>query len=156
MKKTLYSALSEEMDMPAPNGYDMQMYIMTNRLGINGAASLMYDHAMEEASKVIGGDYVVLPSSIHEVILLRDDGNRNYDDLKQMVREINQATVKQDEQLGDSVYHYDAKTNTFETADAYTIRMSQEQNHQSQSFHSSQKINTQKTEVTAHTFRMKL
>lgn len=152
--RTLHSALAEEMDMPAPNSYDSQMYILTNKLNINGAACLMYDHAMDEAAKVIGGDYIILPSSIHEVILLKDNGNQNYDQLKQMVRQINQMTVQPDEQLANTVYHYDAKAKKLESPEAYSARINQEQVQRSQS--TTQSITYQKSDISVkHPIKMK-
>lgn len=155
--KTLHSALAEEMDIPAPNSIDPQIYLLTNKFGINGAACLMYDHAMEEASKIIGGDYIVLPSSIHEVLLIKDDGKRDYESLKHMVQEINRMSVKPEEQLAETVYHYDAKTNKLETPEEFIARVSQEQGPKLQptTLSASHSIDTQKPVSTIRSFKMK-
>ncbi|MCD7763623.1 MAG: DUF5688 family protein [Lachnospiraceae bacterium] len=60
----------------------------------------------------IGGDYYVLPSSLHECIILpaKDSGYMQAEYLQEMVREVNQKTVEIDDLLGDSVYRYYADT----------------------------------------------
>lgn len=51
----------------------------------------------------------LLPSSVHEVILLLDKGEMSVRELETMVQEINQEEVQPADRLSDSVYHYDAK-----------------------------------------------
>lgn len=51
----------------------------------------------------------LLPSSVHEVILLSDKGEMSVRELETMVQEINQEEVQPADCLSDSVYHYDAK-----------------------------------------------
>ena len=53
------------------------------------------------------GDYFIIPSSIFEVIALRDDGNTDPKMLQQMVREVNETTVSPEEILSSEVYHVD-------------------------------------------------
>ena len=73
----------------------------------------MYENAMEEAAKVLDGDYVVLPSSVHELILLPDNGSLDYNELQQTVVEVNNNIVKQEDKLSDHVYKYDAMNHQF-------------------------------------------
>lgn len=95
-----------------------KMYVLSNPENINGAAALMYENAMEEAAKVLDGDYVVLPSSVHEVILLPDNGSLDYSELEQMVIQVNNSIVKQEDKLSDHVYKYDAMNHQFSMINA--------------------------------------
>ena len=53
-------------------------------------------------------DLYILPSSIHEVILLLDDEYvQSSEELREMVRETNRMVVDQEEVLSDHIYHYD-------------------------------------------------
>ena len=77
-------------------------------------ASMM---GMEMAAEQMGGDFFVLPSSIHEVLLLPDDGNADFHELEAMVQSINEAEVAPADRLSDNVYHYDKTDRVFELAE---------------------------------------
>ena len=101
----------------------LPMMVMTNEEKMFGASALFYPEAMDQLAEKMGGNYFVLPSSVHEVIVIPNDGNSNVKDLEQMVHEVNSTQVDPKEQLSDRVYHYDAKEHTFELAENYEKRM---------------------------------
>lgn len=106
-------------DEPAPGG---TMMVLTNTAQINGASALFYPGMMDRAAEQFQGDFFVLPSSTHEVIMIPADGTADFRDLEQMVQDINRTQVAKDEQLSDHVYHYDAKERIFERADHHEMR----------------------------------
>ena len=65
----------------------------------------------------------ILPSSIHELILLADDGTLTVEELQNTVREINETEVSESDFLSNEVYHYDVNTKKFENASAYYNRI---------------------------------
>lgn len=81
--------------------------VLTNVTGVYGATSILYDGVLDEMQNIIGSPYYILPSSIHEVILLPDDEGIELDDTKSMVKEINKYVVAPAERLGDEIMHYD-------------------------------------------------
>ena len=84
----------------------MPMFIATNQSKINGASVILYDGLLAEFARRIGGDFYILPSSIHETILLSATGDMDIDDLIDMVRTVNATEVAPNEILSDSVYRY--------------------------------------------------
>lgn len=96
-----------------------ELLILTNDVQINGAAVLFYPGVMKELSERINGDYYILPSSIHEVLLIQDSEKVDYHKLEQTVKDVNRNMVDPKEKLSDCVYHYDAKEKVFELASAY-------------------------------------
>lgn len=58
----------------------------------------------------MGGDYFVLPSSVHEVMVIPDNGEADYRELRDMVNEINGTQVPPDEVLTGEVYSYDKES----------------------------------------------
>ena len=72
---------------------------------IHGAGVIAYPNFFEDAAEKLGGDFYVLPSSIHEVLLVRDNGEMTAKDLEALVREVNATQVAPEEQLTDHVYH---------------------------------------------------
>ena len=67
----------------------------------------------------------ILPSSVHEVLLLKDDQAMDVRKLENMVQEINESIVSPEEQLSDRVYHYDAQEKVFELASDYEQRIAE-------------------------------
>lgn len=82
------------------------MYVLSNQSGIWGASVILYPGVLRESAKKLGGDLLVLPSSIHETIIVRQEDRLEYDKMTEMVKEINQKEVLPEEVLSDSVYLY--------------------------------------------------
>ncbi|MGN0317328.1 MAG: DUF5688 family protein [Lachnospira sp.] len=82
------------------------MYVLTNRCKINGAASIIYDGVLKRIADRMEKDLYVLPSSIHEVIILPKVDFYNKTELCKMVKEVNCEGVAKEEILADSVYTF--------------------------------------------------
>ncbi len=82
------------------------MYVLTNRSRIYGASCLLYDGVLQTAAEGMEADLFVLPSSIHELILLPDSGQFSGEELEAMVTSINAEHVLPTEVLSNHVYHY--------------------------------------------------
>lgn len=113
---------SEENDMlqesePAPS-----FYVVTNQKKLDGAGVIFYPGMMEYLGSLFFQDYFILPSSIHEMIVLPDNGEISVNDLKMMVSGINATQVDPSERLTDEVYHFDTKDHVFEKADNFIKR----------------------------------
>ena len=92
---------------------EVPMYVLSNKSRINGASCILYKDILKDFAMVVDKDLNVLPSSIHEVILLPSDGTQESEQLKEMVREINQSQVEKEEVLSDSVYYYRRSDDSF-------------------------------------------
>lgn len=86
-----------------------QQYVLTNGNGRYGAAGMLRQDLMERFAGQAGGSFYILPSSIHELILLPDSPSISAEGLKTMVKEVNESTVAQEEWLSEDVYYYDCK-----------------------------------------------
>lgn len=100
-----------------------QMMVVTNEQGVLGASALFCNGIMDKAAEHMNGNYFVLPSSIHEMLVVPDNGNFNRTDLEAMVKEANRTVVEPSDRLSDAVYHYDSKDRVFERADTFENRM---------------------------------
>lgn len=87
---------------------EMPMYVLSNAEKLNGAASVLDKDTMETISEMLGGDFVVIPSSIHEVIILPMDDNVDKDELEGIIREVNTSQVAPEERLSYHAYQYDS------------------------------------------------
>ncbi len=57
----------------------------------------------------MGGDFYIIPSSVHEVILMPHDGMLPEEAMKEMIYDINRTQVEPEEMLSDSLHYYDAE-----------------------------------------------
>ena len=101
------------------------LYVASTETMRNGAGVIVQPDFMEKAAEIIKGDFYVLPSSIHEVLLFKDDGQTNFRDLQNMVRNINEGFLEPSEKLTDNVYHYDAAERVFETGKEHADRVAE-------------------------------
>lgn len=92
--------LSEEEVQQIP------MYVLTNTAKSFGAVTIIYDSILAALAERLGGDYYILPSSVHECMLVPDTERIRPEELREMVCEINEEYVAEEEILGDSVYRY--------------------------------------------------
>ena len=99
-------------DMPL----NQQMFIISNKSKVNGAASMFYEDTLSELADKIGTSLYILPSSVHEVIAVSTDMGTP-ESLAGMVREVNGGQVAPEEQLSDHVYKFDAKAKIISLAD---------------------------------------
>lgn len=83
-----------------------KLYVATNEKSMNGATVALYPGYPKAVGEKLGSDFYILPSSIHELLFLPDDGETDASTLKGMVTEINATTVSEEEVLSDNVYHY--------------------------------------------------
>lgn len=111
----------DSMGMPTDPAEEA-MFIATVSDKINGAGVIAYQNFMEQAADRVGGSFFILPSSLHEVLLVRDNGDFNLESLKEMVRDVNATQVAPEDKLTDSVYHYDAQAKIFELGEKFVAR----------------------------------
>ena len=87
------------------------LYVLSNKLRSFGAASMLYEGILEKVGQKLGEKYYILPSSIHEVIVVPESKSPVKQDLEEMVREINETQVEEEEVLSDRVYYFSRKEN---------------------------------------------
>lgn len=86
---------------------DCDYYVLTNKQKTNGAACMLYEGVLEEMSEVLGGSFFIIPSSVHEIIMLKDTGKERAEDLHLMIKEVNEKHLLVEEVLSDYPYYYD-------------------------------------------------
>lgn len=88
---------------------DIPMFILTNTEKYLGAYSMFYPNVQQHVADVLNSSYFILPSSIHETILVPDSGLYTPRELQEMVKSVNHTQMDPRETLSDSVYYYDRK-----------------------------------------------
>ncbi len=85
------------------------LLVLGNKDRIQGACSMIYQGVLQDVADYLDKDIYVLPSSIHEVLLLPDTGSVAVFQLSEMVREVNETQVSEQEVLSEHVYRFDRR-----------------------------------------------
>lgn len=114
MEEIMFSAEPANLfDSPEPVDTDFTpMYVLTNPNRVNGAGVIARDGVLDRVGELIGSDFYVLPSSVHEVLIVPDNGNMQTKELEDLVREVNATQVAPEDLLSDKVQYYDRAAKT--------------------------------------------
>lgn len=86
------------------------LYVLSNPVGVNGAACMTYPHVIRDFARQLNQDILILPSSIHEVLLVADCKDYNYEDMGLLVKDINDTEVSIEDRLSNQIYCYHRDT----------------------------------------------
>lgn len=110
--RAVFDVLTEALQIEGPDmrsGQKGNMYVLSNEKNFYGAAAIYYPGVLKEAAERFDADLYILPSSVHEVILLpinkEDESDVSY--FNEMIKDINLAHVAAEEVLSDHLYYYD-------------------------------------------------
>ena len=120
IKDIMFDYNSSHMDLAADSllqGYDAimngqgpVMYLLSSRDKYFGAAVILYSKALKRLSEKLDRNLIILPSSVHEVLLVPDDDVAEVGFYRDMVREVNDTQLEPEEILSYNVYYYDRFT----------------------------------------------
>lgn len=111
--------LKETDALPVKRNPSDELYVLTNKVGQYGAVNILYPDIAEKAREIIGGDYYIIPSSVHECLLISKDCGPSAKNIGEMIREINMKQVEREEWLSDHAYDMD-----FDKKELRTVRES--------------------------------
>lgn len=106
---------AELLDSTVPEEGRGIMYVISNSIGVYGATAMIYTDIIKEFADTMGVDLYIIPSSLHEIILVLDYGcsYRGFE-LQRMVIDVNRTVLQNEHILSDSVYKYYRATNKIE------------------------------------------
>lgn len=116
--KTMADVLCEIMEAENPEEFNdedyrselsdsVPMYVLSNKSRVEGAACMLYPNLIRDFADAIGSSFYIIPSSIHELLLLPTGYDEESGEIKSMIREINDTQVSTEEILSYSLYFYD-------------------------------------------------
>ncbi len=85
------------------------LYVLSNSNGLYGASCMIYQNVLKDFADRIQADLILLPSSVHEVLLTPNLPETSYEALSSMVTSINRQEVSPEEQLSNQVYLFSRK-----------------------------------------------
>lgn len=102
------STESEEPDEEINLQRAMDMQVVSNQKKVYGASCILYPEVLENVARRAGHNLYVIPSSVHEMLLLPDDGCEDSDYLQRLIAEVNATQVEPEAVLSDHLYYYDS------------------------------------------------
>lgn len=83
------------------------MYVLSNEKRIEGAVCMIYPGLLRDFADKIGSSFYIIPSSVHEILLLPSENPEDREELKSMIKEINDTQMEAGEILSYSLYWFD-------------------------------------------------
>ena len=106
MDQMMAKLLNEEL----PIGQGSELFVLTNSRRMHGAFWMSEREVLETVREQVGDGFLVLPSSVHECMIVPEGAGPSPAEMAEMVREINRHDVDPEEVLTDSVYRYRSDT----------------------------------------------
>lgn len=103
--QTLLGGERDEFQNPEPNTDDV--FMLSNSEGFQGAEVLFYPGMQKRIAEHFGKNYYVLPSSLHELLILPERDELIPAKLEEMVKSVNRTSVESKDFLSDKVLYYD-------------------------------------------------
>lgn len=108
MERLAKKTCIKDLSMPDYDVIEEYMFIVSNNIHLNGCHVMLYsDYLRKLLTENNAKRAYVIPSSIHEILLIFDDltrDNNNPLDILQMVQAVNKEQLVDEEVLSDTVY----------------------------------------------------
>lgn len=108
IRQLLKEEMREHGDLEIPESEEKPVqYVLTNSSEQYGATMILYPNVMKDIRERIGEDFYILPSSLHELIIIpKSNINMPTAELKEMVMDVNRSILEPQEFLSDNIYEY--------------------------------------------------
>ena len=83
--------------------------VLTNETGVYGATAVLYQEIPQLIYQEVGGNYYLLPSSIHEFLIVPEKEDTVPGELRAIVREVNRTEIAKEEFLSDQIYYFNGE-----------------------------------------------
>lgn len=107
--KELFSGKDVSCDLP-DDALPFPMYMLSNHRKLHGAACILYKDLLRTFAEQQGTDLYLLPSSIHEMLILPVSRDTSRIELTEMVQDVNSSQVAREEILSDHIYYFSRET----------------------------------------------
>lgn len=84
-----------------------EMYVLSNHIRSYGASCIIYPSIPERIGRILEDDYYIIPSSVHELIIIPAEGSEICpDEINEMIQTVNRDMVSREEVLSEHCYKY--------------------------------------------------
>ena len=103
-------------DDDVPDTIPMFICTSSSSSGGNGAVTMIYKGQLDRIYDQIGGEFYIIPSSIHETIIIPAKNDIDPEEIKSIIFDVNRDVVAPEEILSDNLYMYDKENGLTITA----------------------------------------
>lgn len=107
--RTMKQVIAEMLGTEPSEEEEDNMYILSNESKNLGASCILYPKVLEKVYEKLGENFYILPSSIHEVIVIPESKSPMRPQLDCMIQEVNETQVEEEEVLSSHAYYYSHK-----------------------------------------------
>lgn len=107
----IYSVM-DQSDACVPSPASPRIYVLTNSDKLFGASAILYPQLLSLIAHRMGCDFVIIPSSIHEVLLVPYTEKAPPSHYEEMIAEVNDTQLAQEEILSDHAYFFERSTDS--------------------------------------------
>jgi len=113
--RNMSEVMTEILDLPEGLELDdpderVSLHVLANQKGLNGAITALYPGVLQQFAEKKQTDLILLPSSTHEMLIVPDSEDMDYEHLQLMVKSINESEVPRVDRLSDNIYMFDGKS----------------------------------------------
>lgn len=128
--------LSSTEPLPVSNNPGKDLYVLTNEERVYGASIIVNTDVLDKVNDLFPDGFYIIPSSIHEVLIVPAADPELRKELGEMVRSVNMTScLEKDEVLSNCVYTYDRDSKTIhQVKESLPEKDVQPQFHQNGSF----------------------
>lgn len=109
MEQMVSDGMSQDIAEMLVKEGESPLYVLSNPERVNGANAIVCPEVLHEAFEELGEAYYIMPSSTHELLLVKESEGLTPDVLKDMVYEVNTSEVRREDLLSFNVFHYDGR-----------------------------------------------
>jgi len=103
-------AIKNTLEDLEEDGHKHFMYVLSNSSRVYGAVGILDNNKLSEFAREIDDDFYILPSSVHELILVPKDNSCSKEELESMVCQVNETEVSPEDILSNNVYLFRRNT----------------------------------------------
>ena len=98
------------------NDEKMPLYVLSNRKGVYGTVAVLYDGVLKKLAERFQSDLILIPSSVHEFLVIPETEEKDMIKLQECVKIINETEVAREEVLSNHIYRYSRENDLVEIA----------------------------------------
>ena len=110
--ESIVSVLCDYLSEPLPSellsGRDELLWVVSNKERTNGAGVILQHNTLQKLTKLLGEEFYVIPSSVHET-LVTSCNSKSAQMLLSMLKEVNSTCVAQADFLSNNLYKYSTR-----------------------------------------------
>ena len=107
---SLLSPAEQTSSFPSHNKSKYEMLVLSNIANFYGFSAVFYPNVLKQLAEERKGNLIVIPSSIHEAILLTDSDMAKVQELNETIVTVNETQLTEQERLSNQAYYYDRET----------------------------------------------